>query len=362
MINLFLLLFVVSSMNGYSFDWQGHRGARGIYPENTIGAMILALKYPVTTLELDVVISKDQQVVVSHEPWMNPDICKSPTGKEFKERDFNLYQMPYSEIQMFDCGSKNYSRFPEQQKIVVGKPLLSTLLRDVEKMVPKNREITYSIEIKSTEDDEKRHFQPDYKLFSDLVVKEILRTIPVNRFYIQSFDWRVLKYIKLNHPKIKLVALREEPYTPHQVIKDLGFLPEVFSPDFKLLNFKDITTFHELGVKVIPWTVNSVQEMETLINMKVDGIITDYPNLIPSVNLKKCKDGFNFFENRCVKIPENALPSHQNPGWLCKPFYVQKRGHCVKISLPKNAHFLEDGKTWQCDEGHRRYRDRCQKY
>lgn len=355
---LFLSIF---SYQILAFEWQGHRGARGIYPENTVSGMLEALKYPVTTLEMDVVVSKDQQVVVSHDLWMNPKICLHPEAKPYKEKEIILYKLNYQEIEKFDCGSKPHENFPQQFRVAVKKPLLRDLLKTTEKAISEleDRAISYSIEIKSTPMDEKSKFQPLYKAFADLVVKEILAILPANRFYIQSFDWRVLKYLKQAYPEIRLVALRESSYKASEIEKELSFRPDVFSPHYQLLTKDDVNFFHQQIIKVIPWTVNTVDEMEKLIDFGIDGIITDYPNLISSVNLKNCRSGYNSFEGRCVKIPKNAAASSSNPGWVCNPAYVQKRKRCIKISIPKNAHFLEDGKTWVCNEGFHRYRDKC---
>ena len=105
-ITLFVLLFMSSSIHAQyipKFDLQGHRGARGLKPENTIPAFISALDWGVTTLELDVVITKDKQVLVSHEPYMAPGICFNSKGSSFaNEKEFNIYQLTYSEVQQFD--------------------------------------------------------------------------------------------------------------------------------------------------------------------------------------------------------------------------------------------------------------------
>lgn len=357
-----LILLCLLSLSSFAIDWQGHRGARGLYPENTIGGMKEALKYPVTTLELDVVISKDNKVVVSHEPWMNPDICDHPKRKDFKEREFNLYKMSYEDILLFDCGSKKYQRFPNQVKVVVGKPLLKTLIDEIEsKLKELGRKINYNIEIKSTLEDEKKGFQPDYKTMSDLVAKLLLEKLPPERFSLQSFDWRVLKYLHTKYPSISLVALQEEKMEPSAVLAELGFSPAVYSPYFKNLTPEMVGFFHSQSVKVIPWTVNSAPEMEALISMGVDGIITDYPNIIEKIKNKDCKSRENLFEGKCVPLPAHSTPSDQPPGWNCKDGFMQKRNHCVKIKLPAHSRLLEDGKTWVCKEGYERYRSTCRK-
>lgn len=359
---LLLVSFLVSS-SVLAFDWQGHRGARGLYPENTIGAMEEALKYPVTTLELDVVVSKDMKVVVSHEPWMNEEMCQGPDGKRVKGREHNLYKMSYEDIQRYDCGILPHPRFLQQQKVSVGKPLLEKLLTVTEQTLKRlNRDkVQYNIEIKSTEEDERDGFQPEYRAFTDLVVKTIQAQLKNEKFFIQSFDWRVLRYLNGKYPDIQLSALIETEVNPQENLKKLGFTPEVFSPDFNLLKQKHVAEFHALNIKVIPWTVNSVEDMERLISMKVDGIITDYPNLISSVNVKKCGPKSHLFEGKCVKLPTHAEASDSNPGWKCKNGYVQKRAKCDKIKLPSHSFLLDDGKTWECKSGYERYRGTCKK-
>src|SRR5688500_18409587 len=107
---ILLFLLLISCHFVLAFDWQGHRGDRGLYTENTIGSMHEALKYAVTTLELDVVISKDHKVVVSHDPWLEPKICVT-------KKPLSIYQLNYDQIMKIDCGSKPHPDFPEQQKV-----------------------------------------------------------------------------------------------------------------------------------------------------------------------------------------------------------------------------------------------------
>ena len=358
------LLFLFVSSSVYALEWQGHRGARGLYPENTIGSMEEALKYPVTTLELDVVVSRDMKVVVSHEPWMNEEICLDKESKKIKGKAFNLYKMNYEEIQKFDCGSLPHPRFPDQKKISVGKPTIDKLIETTETSLKRlnRKNVQYNIEIKSTPEDEKDGFQPEVEKFSDLVIKTIREKLPASKFTIQSFDWRVLRYIHKKYSDIRLVALTEDKISPEKDLETLGFKPYVYSPYYINLTSEHVDAFHRLGVKVIPWTVNDVIGMEKMVEMKVDGIITDYPNLIILVGQKKCKTDQNFFEGKCVKVPAHALPLDRNPGWTCKAGYTQKRSGCTKIKVPKKGHLLPDGKGWECDSGYKRYRGTCKKF
>jgi glycerophosphoryl diester phosphodiesterase len=364
MLRFVSLLLVLLSFNTFAdFDWQSHRGGRGIYPENTINGMKVSVKFPgVTTLELDVVMSKDQQVVVSHEPWMNEEMCLDPKGQTVSGKEVNLYKLTYAQIKEYDCGSKTHPRFPRQQKIKEHKPLLKDLIKELRASGKK-----FNIEIKSTEEDEQSGYQPEYKKFTDLVMNQILEELSPSRFTIQSFDWRVLRYLHEKYPNIEISALRESKYSHQNIVKELGFAPQIFSPDYELLSAADVAYFHKNNIKVIPWTVNSPDMMNKMIAMHVDGIITDYPDLIAEIpvdsyqHVPECPTNSNRFENKCIKIPTHAVASEQNPGWKCKPGHVQKRDGCVKIKLPRHARFEEDGKTWVCKEGYERYRSLCKR-
>lgn len=274
------------------FDVQGHRGARGLKPENTIPAFLTALDYGVTTLELDVVITKDKKVVVSHEPWMFSGICLTPDGNTISEKDekkYNIYELTYEEVKKFDCGSIGNARFPEQEKIKISKPLLSDVIVAAETHIKSytRYEVDYNIEIKS-EKELYGKFQPHPEEFSDLVFNLIDQYLPLDRVVIQSFDLKVLQYFHEKYPQVRLAALVENEKSAEANLKELGFIPSIYSPYFKLL---DNNTVKELKTKVvssdekkprkmrvIPWTVNEEKDMLALKGMGVDGFITDYPN------------------------------------------------------------------------------------
>src|SRR5687767_14515824 len=158
---LTVMALTVSAQYIPKFDVQGHRGARGLLPENTIPGFLLALDSGVTTIELDVVVTKDKRIVVSHEPWMSPAICLDPAGNPLKpkeEKKFNLYQLTYDEVRQFDCGSLGNTNFPQQKKMVVSKPLLSEVIAAVENHIKSyaSYKVDYNIEIKSSPEGDKK--------------------------------------------------------------------------------------------------------------------------------------------------------------------------------------------------------------
>lgn len=265
------------------FDLQGHRGARGLKPENTIPAFIAALNHGVTTLELDVVITKDRQVLVSHEPFMSSEICLKPDSSLISEEEapkYNIYKMSYAETQRFDCGLKVHPRFPEQEKMPATKPLLRNVIAAAEDHIKSYTfyEVDYNIEIKSEKAGDGK-FQPAPEEFSDLVYQLIDLYLPWERVVIQSFDFRVLKYFHKKYPHVRLAALVENQKTADANLKELGFSPSVYSPDFTLLKSQSaVTALKKKKIRVIPWTVNEVEDMKRLKLWGVDGIITDYPN------------------------------------------------------------------------------------
>jgi len=272
-----------------TFDLQGHRGARGLRPENSIPAFILALDSGVTTIELDLAISKDKQVVVSHEPWMSASICLKPDGSQIsaqEEKSFSLYEMDYEQIRKFDCGSKGNGKFPEQVKMPTFKPLLKDVIIAVEHHIRNYGlyEVDYNIEIKSSPSgDNKQHPTPE--VFSDLVYNLIDQYLPLERVVIQSFDFRVLKYWHEKYPDIRLAALIENTKTVDANLRTLGFNPSVYSPHYKLLTKEVVDHLRDVDIRVIPWTVNEVGDMRKMLQWKVDGFITDYPDRAASIGL-----------------------------------------------------------------------------
>ena len=268
-----------------NIDYQAHRGGRGLMPENTITAMLSVMENPkVTTLEMDLAITKDKQVVVSHDPILNPLITTKPDGTYIKSNEINeniIYQMNYEQLQKFDVGLKSHPGFPQQKKLAVVIPTLSDLIDSVElKGADMGRKMFYNIEIKSVDGkDIIEHPAPEE--FVELVVNLIKQKNIINRTTIQSFDLRPLKVLHEKYPTIQTAYLVEGKNTGDVKMKlDLiGFTPSIYSPEYKYVTKETVDYCHAHKMKIIPWTVNTKKDMDVLIALGVDGIITDYPNL-----------------------------------------------------------------------------------
>ncbi len=265
-----------------AIDWQGHRGARGLLPENSIPGFKRALELGVSTLEMDLVISQDSQVVVSHEPWLSPEICQYPDGDPLRERAdtaYNLFAMPYSQIRQFDCGSKPHTQFPGQQKLTTYKPLLREVIDSAEVHARRlgRKPPHYNLEIKRRPAWDSL-FHPEVQPFVDLVLTVIRNKRIGQRSIIQSFDLEALQLVHRQAPDLPLALLIENELPPAENLAQLGFTPEIYSPWHQLVDSELMRLAREKSMQVIPWTVNDTAEMQALIELGVDGIITDYPN------------------------------------------------------------------------------------
>lgn len=278
------IFFIFNTCDTASVDWQGHRGARGILPENSIPGFLKAIELGVNTIELDVVISGDNKVIVSHEPFFSRSICFNPLGQEItqeEEKQYNIYRLTAEEIRAFDCGSVTNSDFPYQKKLKVYKPLLSEVFEAVQKYCKEThkKEPYYNIELKSSSLTD-HFFHPTPSIFSDIVHQEIQKYVDTDKINIQSFDFRILQYFHKKYPDIRLAVLIGGTENLQTIIDSLGFQPDIYSCYYTTIKKEQVTWLHSKGIKVIPWTVNDTKDMIQLLGMKVDGIITDYPDKI----------------------------------------------------------------------------------
>lgn len=268
-----------------NFDTQGHRGCRGLMPENTVAAMVHALDLNVTTLELDVVISKDKKVLLSHDPYFNAEISTKPDGtyiNENEEKKYNIYQMTYDEVKTFDVGLKPHPRFPQQQKIKAVKPLLSDVFTAIknEMMIRKRPFPYFNIETKSTAQTD-NIFHPEPAEFVELLMAVINEFALQEQVTVQSFDIRTLQYLHKKYPQVKTALLIEgfDRRSINLQLEQLGFTPTIYSPSYNLVTPELVQQCHEKEIQIIPWTVNEKEKIKELKKMGVDGIISDYPNL-----------------------------------------------------------------------------------
>lgn len=286
------LAFTISSLFAQkkvvvNFEVQGNRGARGLMPENTIPGMIKALENGVNTLKMEVVISKDRQVVVSQEPYFNHAISISPNGEEItlkNQKSFNIFKMDYDEIKQFDVGSKPNPRFPYQEKFRVEKPLLTDLIDKVEFFVTKKKKTKphYNIETKLIRNGD-GEFQPSPEEYVGLIMEIVKAKKLDKRVTIHSFDMRTLQYLHEKYPEIPTSLGIDEKEDFENNIKALGFTPTIYSPYMPLVGKGLVDKCHAAGIKIIPWTVNTVKEIVYLKNLGVDGVVTDYPNLMAEI-------------------------------------------------------------------------------
>ena len=265
-----------------TFEIEGHRGARGLLPENTIPSFIKALEYGVKTIELDVVVSRDNKLVVSHEPWFSSVISLDPKGNPIpaeKQKEHNIYNMNYSEIKKYDVGSLGNKDFPEQQKMKTYKPLLSEVFVEIGKYVKKNKlqPVRYNIEIKSNPEGDNT-FHPLPAVFAKMVYDEILAHKLEKNVIVQSFDVRPLQELRKFEVKLPLALLVANKDGIEKNLEKLGFVPDTYSPHFSLIDEPTVQYARQKGMKIIPWTINETSDMERMKQFNLDGIITDYPD------------------------------------------------------------------------------------
>lgn len=268
-----------------TINWQGHRGARGLLPENTIPAFLRALDYPaVQTLEMDVVITADDRVLVSHEPWLSPEICQTASGEALPEGEserISLRQLTVAEIQQYDCGVRPHPRFPQQAKRPAVKPTLLQVFAAVDSFCVQHERPSphYNIELKYEEKLEPA-FVPDRETFVDLVLQDIDAWGKPELVTLQCFDPPTLAVIYDKRPAIQLAYLDEFPGEIQRKMDAIGFVPPIYSPYEIHTDSALVAEAKSLNMQVIPWTVNTAERMRELLKIGVDGIITDYPNRI----------------------------------------------------------------------------------
>ena len=298
-----LLLAMLVAAEAAAFDLQGHRGARGLAPENTLPAFQRALELGVTTLELDIAITRDGVLVISHDPALNPDLTRDASGKFLEQRGPAIHTLTWAQLQAYDVGrlkpGSDYARqFPDQQPLDGTRiPRLADLFELVRRSG--DAQVRFAIETKVTPDKPEETLAPEP--FARAVVDEIRKAGMAGRSQILSFDWRTLQVVQKIAPEIPTVYLSIQRrmdniaaaapggsrWTAGFQFRDHGSVPRmvkaaggshwsVFHAD---LTPELLAEAQALGLKVLVWTVNDVVTMARLVRLGVDGLITDRPDL-----------------------------------------------------------------------------------
>ncbi|MEO8591590.1 MAG: glycerophosphodiester phosphodiesterase family protein [Flavobacteriales bacterium] len=268
-------------------DLHGHRGCRGLLPENSIPGFTRAVELGCDFLELDVVLSGDGQVIVSHEPWMSHSLCLDPHGDSItpaQEPVLNLFHMTTKQIQAYDCGSVEQPAFPEQEQRKTYKPTLREVVETVDEFALTTGMMSpsFNIEIKS---DPAWYgtFQPEPGPYVAAVLATIDSLGLADRCIIQSFDPAILEAVNASYPSITLALLVENEHGWKKNLKRLSFTPAVYSPVFTVVDEDLVESLHLEDIEIIVWTVNEEADIKRMLDLGVDGIITDYPDRVMKV-------------------------------------------------------------------------------
>lgn len=284
---VFSVMLASGAFAQQKLDLQAHRGGMALMPENTVSSMLNGVKIGARTLELDVLITSDGKVVVSHDPYMSSVIMRKADGTDVtkaEEKSMALYKMTYDSISHFDSGSKPHPYFPDQHKLKTHKPLLADLIDSVEAYVKLNKlkPVYYNIETKTTpEGDGIYHPKPD--VFVATMMDVINKKGITKRVTIQSFDVRTLQVMHQTQPKVKLSLLIANKESVADNIKKLGFIPQVYSPYYTLVDAQMIRDSHVVKMEVLPWTVDQEKDMKALNELGVDGMISNYPDRLVKI-------------------------------------------------------------------------------
>jgi glycerophosphoryl diester phosphodiesterase len=244
---------------------HGHRGARALRPENTIPAFQYAIQAGVDFLEMDVAVTKDNVLVISHDPHINAEICTGP------HPGVAIHELTLRELREYDCGALKNPHFPKQQPVPGTRiPTLDEVL----KLSEHSAGIQFNIETKSFPDHPE--LTPPPEVFSRMMLEAIRRHKLDARVIVQSFDFRTLRGMKSLAPQIRLAALWEGEARPFvEIAKEAE--AGIISPQFKLVTPEQVRASHAAKLEVVPWTANTPEDWQRLIDAGADAIISDDP-------------------------------------------------------------------------------------
>jgi glycerophosphoryl diester phosphodiesterase len=290
-----------------AFDIEAHRGGRALFPENTLPAFANALTMGVDTLELDIGVTKDGAIVVSHERGLNPDLARGADGVYVAPPGIPFVEMLLEDVRKYDVGqirpgSAYAAQFPDQRK-VPGTPIPT--LREVFDLVRKSGDRHVRLNIETKIDPSHPDESPDPQRFVALLLDLVGAEKFSDRVMVQSFDWRTLQLVQKLAPAIPTVYLTLQRGSAPTVFLDkasnwtAGFNPAdqqnslprtikaaggaIWSPYFGDVNPALISEARGLGLEVVVWTVNKPEDIARMIDIGVDGIISDHPDLLRKV-------------------------------------------------------------------------------
>lgn len=304
------------------FDLEAHRGGRDVRPENTLYSYAYAIELGATSIECDMQLTKDGQIVMSHNPILNSDITRDENGNYIENNKYDIRLMTVDELKKFDVGVMNpncgeyYDLHGKTQFTYDAKiPTLEELMQLIQSYGDKN--IVLNIETKSYPDPASAGYKnnADPKKFVEVFNNIVKKYDMEDRVVLQSFDWQTLIEMKKLNPNISTSALWQEqpswgrdseslrryekkksPWLGGLDIKDYQGNPvkaahaigaDIISPYYTEISKQDVDEAHSLGMKVVPWTVNNEKDMNMLLDMGVDGIISDKPWLLKQVLEKR---------------------------------------------------------------------------
>lgn len=286
-IRLFLLVicfaqFTQCSPRQSGIDLQAHRGGAGLMPENTFTSMKNALDLGVNTLEMDLQISADGKVVVSHDNYFHYRCSIRPDGSPVEKgepREY-LYTMPYDSIAKYEVGLKTWEQWPQKALVSEHVPLVSDLIDFTEKYArEKHLGLPgYNIEIKSSRGEGEGTLWPEYKYFCDTCIPLLLSKKLGKRLIVQTFDVRSMEYIREKWPGVTLSFLTKRDPDVGEILSRVSFSPEWWSPHFSVVTPENVALCHSRGIKVVPWTVDEPEDIRRMAECGVDAIISNYPD------------------------------------------------------------------------------------
>lgn len=282
----------------YIVDVQAHRGGMGLLPANTLASMKNAVDLNVNTLEMDIVVTKDKKVILSHDKFFTEETTR-PDGSHVKKEDPREYiwKMTYEEIAKYDVGMRQFPNFPEQKCVPATKPLLSDVLSFIEKYAEEKgmAPMKYNIEIKADPNWNGGIEGVDWPVYNEMVdiCVEVLQSFNLDeRLIVQTFDERALAYMHEKYPELHLAYLvggdevrwlENKEMDFDTILGNIGFVPEWFSPASVFVTKSNVEEAHRRGMKVVTWTVDNKDEMVKMIDAGVDAIISNYPDRLLEV-------------------------------------------------------------------------------